>query len=161
MRETDKFVFFWGDEDVYSNFFYAPFTHKGIVFKWSEQAIMWRKAKLFGAHKIAEQILEADAPIKCKNLGRSHQIPFNEDVWVENRCKVYQEVLMDKFSLPQLKKEILATGDKHLVEASPFDDIWGIKMGENHRHVENPDKWRGLNLLGEVLMKVRKELKTS
>ncbi len=68
---------------------------------------------------------------------------------------------MDKFSLPQLKKEILATGDKHLVEASPFDGIWGIKMGENHRHVENPDKWRGLKLLGEVLMKVRKELKTS
>ncbi|ALO79648.1 hypothetical protein HOBO_240 [Bacillus phage Hobo] len=155
MRETAQFIFFWGNDDIYSNFFYSPFKHKGIMFKWSEQAIMYRKAKLFGADRIAELILRAQTPKQCKDLGRSREIPFDEGVWVGYREEIYGDVLFDKFSNPSLKKQLLATGDKILVEASPFDKIWGIGLGENHRDVENPTKWRGLNLLGEVLMEVR------
>ena len=159
MRQTDKFIFFWGNQDVYSNFHYSPFKHQGILFKWSEQAVMYRKAKLFGADKIAEQILKAQTPKQCKDLGRSRQIPFDEDVWYENREVIYKEVLLDKFSNPSLKKQILATEGKTLVEASPFDDIWGIKLSADHPHAEIPSKWKGLNLLGKVLMEVREELK--
>lgn len=159
MRITDKFVFFWMGEDVYSNFYYSPFTHQGIEFKWSEQAIMYRKAMLFGAVEIAQHILEADTPARCKFWGRSHDIPFNEDVWVKNREIIYKEVLRDKFALPELKKQILSTKNLTLVEASPTDKIWGIGLSEKHRHATDPTKWRGLNLLGKVLMEVREELR--
>lgn len=159
MRTTSKFVFFWGKEDIFSNFYYAPFRHHGIIFKWSEQAVMYRKAKLFGAYNIAEEILRAKTPKQCKDLGRSEKIPFNEDVWVRNREKIYKEVLLDKFSIPILKRELLSTKDKTLVEASPYDKIWGIGLGENHPYAEIPEKWQGKNLLGNVLMKVRHELR--
>lgn len=159
MRETEKFIFFWTGDDIYSNFYYSPFTHKGIEFKWSEQAIMYRKAMLFGAQTIAELILEADTPARCKFLGRSRDIPFNEDLWVKHRERIYKEVLRDKFSLPELKKKILSTENKTLVEASPSDRIWGIGLYENHKDATNPKKWRGLNLLGKVLMEVREELR--
>ncbi|WP_131924194.1 NADAR family protein [Hazenella coriacea] len=155
MRETDQFIFFWGNNDIYSNFYYSPFKHQGRMFQWSEQAIMYRKAKLFGADQIAEKILMASTPKECKALGRSREIPFSESVWKEHRELVYREVLLDKFSLPSLKMQIIATREKHLVEASPFDRIWGIGMGENDPDVEDPTKWRGLNLLGKVLMEVR------
>ena len=155
MRITDKFVFFWTKKDIYSNFFYAPFTHQNIVFKWSEQAVMYRKAKLFGADKIAQQILLAKTAKECKDLGRSRQIPFVEEVWVEARERIYKEVLLDKFSVPMLREQLLATGSKTLVEASPFDEIWGIALPEDHPHAEQPSKWLGLNLLGKVLMEVR------
>jgi len=159
MRVTDKFVFFWMGEDVYSNFYYSPFTHKGIEFKWSEQAIMYRKAMLFGAIGVAHEIMQSDTPARCKFWGRSKDIPFNEDVWIKNREKIYKEVLRDKFTLPELKKQILATENKILVEASPTDKIWGIGLSEKHRDATDPTKWRGLNLLGKVLMEVREELR--
>lgn len=159
MKTTDKFVFFWGKEDIYSNFFFHPFKHQELNFKWSEQAVMYRKAKFFGADEIANKILQAKTPKECKDFGRSRQIPFNETLWVENRERIYKEVLLDKFSSPKLKEQILATKDKTLVEASPYDNIWGIKMSAEHPDAENPSKWKGLNLLGKVLMEVREELK--
>lgn len=158
MRTTDEFVFFWGKHDMYSNFFFAPFKHQGHIFKWSEQAVMYRKAKHFGEMVIANKILLAKSPDECKKLGRSRAIPFVNTEWVKVREIIYKEVLMDKFSNPQMKKRILETGDKILVEASPFDDIWGIKLAHDHPDAEKPEKWRGMNLLGKVLMEVRSEL---
>jgi len=119
---------------------------------------MYRKARLFGAENIAKQILLAQTPKQCKELGRSRQIPFEEGKWVKIREQIYTEVLLDKFSIPNLKKQILSTQDKQLVEASPFDKIWGIGFASDHPDAEYPSKWRGLNLLGKVLMGVREEL---
>lgn len=158
MRQTDKFIFFWGNQDIYSNFYNSYFKHQGILFKCSEQAIMYRKAKFFGADNIANQILKATTAKQCKELGRSRQIPFDETTWVAVREFIYKEVLLDKFSNPKLKSQLLSTGDKVLAEASPYDKIWGIGMADDHPDVENPEKWKGLNLLGKVLMEVRSEL---
>jgi ribA/ribD-fused uncharacterized protein len=158
MRETDKFVFFWGNNDIYSNFYYFPFKHQGIVFKWSEQAIMYRKAKLFGADNIAEQILKAQTPKACKDLGRSRQIPFDNEIWEANREVIYEQVLIDKFGQGKLRLPLVQTMGKTLVEASPFDKIWGIGLGADHPHAEMPSKWKGLNLLGKVLMVVRNKI---
>lgn len=158
MRVTDKYVLFWTTKDVYSNFYPSNFTHQGISFKWSEQAIMYRKALLFGATDIANDILKASDPQECKMLGRSRKIPFDESIWVEHREQIFKEVLLDKFRIPSLQRVILSTGDRKFVEASPYDTIWGIGMRENHKDATNPKKWRGLNLLGKVLDEVKKEL---
>ena len=32
MRTTDEFVFFWGNQDIYSNFYPETFVHDGIRF---------------------------------------------------------------------------------------------------------------------------------
>ncbi|MGN6746782.1 NADAR domain-containing protein, partial [Neisseria sp. P0024.S002] len=44
------------------------------------------------------------------------------------------------------------------VEASPVDAIWGIGLAQDDPRAQNPLQWRGLNLLGFALMKVRDEL---
>lgn len=159
MRVTGKYVFFWTGKDIYSNFYYSPFVHQGILFKWSEQAVMYRKAMLFGSKGIAKKILEASEPRECKSLGRSKHIPFDGDVWDKNKERIYKEVLYDKFQLPPLKKEMLGTGDRLFVEASPYDTVWGIGMRENHPDVTDSSKWRGQNLLGKVLTEVREQIK--
>ena len=51
------------------------------------------------------------------------------------------------------------TGDTEIVEASPFDKIWGIGMDENHPEAETPEKWKGTNWLGEVLTSLREDIK--
>jgi len=59
---------------------------------------------------------------------------------------------------PELADFLRRTGAKVLVEASPFDRIWGIGIGRTHEDVARPGRWRGLNLLGFALMDVREEL---
>lgn len=50
------------------------------------------------------------------------------------------------------------TKNRVLVEASPYDKIWGIGIPADDKHIENPLEWKGQNLLGFALMEVRKEL---
>jgi ribA/ribD-fused uncharacterized protein len=65
-----------------------------------------------------------------------------------------------KFSQNEKFKEfLLSTNDKILVEASPYDTIWGIGMLETDPRAQNPSQWDGENLLGFALMEVRDELR--
>ncbi len=58
------------------------------------------------------------------------------------------------------KKDIaLQKGNKILVEASPYDTIWGIGMDANNLDRFDTSKWKGTNLLGKALMEVREKLK--
>ena len=52
-----------------------------------------------------------------------------------------------------------STGDSVLVEASPYDNIWGIRLAASSPEAQDPMKWRGQNLLGFALMEVRDELR--
>lgn len=159
MRITDKYVFFFTFKDYLSNFYQTSFTYRGFRFDNSEKAIMWSKAMHFGAIEVANQILQAPNPKEAKRLGRSKQIPFVESEWENVREKIYYDVLMAKFSVPHMKAKLLETENKTLVEASPFDKIWGVGLSENDPRIFNESEWKGQNLLGKVLMKVREDIK--
>ena len=49
--------------------------------------------------------------------------------------------------------------DAVLVEASPYDPIWGIKMKKEDAGVNNPNNWKGTNFLGFALMAARERIK--
>ena len=55
----------------------------------------------------------------------------------------------------ELTNYLLSTKKRILVEASPYDAIWGIGMSVNDENAMNPKEWQGLNLLGYALMEVR------
>jgi len=67
---------------------------------------------------------------------------------------------MHKFTLSEdaenLRAQLLATGERELVEASPMDRIWGVGFAERNAGA-NRQRW-GLNLLGKALMDVRGRL---
>lgn len=52
-----------------------------------------------------------------------------------------------------LREELLGTGDRELVEASPIDRVWGIGFAAEHAE-RMREEW-GENLLGKALMRVR------
>ena len=59
---------------------------------------------------------------------------------------------------PAMRAFLLATGQRVIVEASPVDAIWGIRMAATDPRVNDPSQWKGLNLLGFALMVVREQL---
>lgn len=159
MRVTDNFVFFWGNSDIYSNWHPARFRMDGHTFANSEQAMMYEKAILMGDSETAAKILKTPNPKAVKALGREVRF-WNEKLWENNRVRIMVKVCLAKFEAnSELTREMLETGDRVIVEASPYDKIWGIGMRENDEGVENPKKWQGLNLLGVALMRVRSILR--
>jgi len=85
---------------------------------------------------------------------------YDDKLWLANRYEIVKQGNYHKFSQNKdLKTFLINTKDRVLVEASPVDPIWGIGMATDHKDVSNPEKWKGLNLLGFALMEVRDELK--
>lgn len=77
-------------------------------------------------------------------------------VWYEKKLDIVVEGNKAKFSQnPELKEFLLKTGNAILVEASPYDKIWGIGMDIETAQNNLVDDWKGQNLLGCALMEVR------
>ena len=84
---------------------------------------------------------------------------FDQKVWDKFKYAIVLNGNWCKFSQNRdLREFLLSTGDSVLVEASPYDGIWGIRLAVSSPEAQNPMKWRGQNLLGFALMEVRDEL---
>jgi ribA/ribD-fused uncharacterized protein len=154
---TDKYVFFWNG--IYSQWHKANMTIGKIEYNSCEQYMMHQKALLFGDEETAELIILEQNPKEQKKFGRMVK-GFDKSTWDKNSLAIVYEGNLAKFSQNEdLKKEMLATGNRFFVEASPFDSIWGIGMDENAQGVEDPSYWLGLNLLGQALTLVKNELR--
>lgn len=164
----NKFLFFWGHQaskdgsitkTCFSQWWLSPFTVDGIEYPTAEHWMMAKKAELFKDHDILAKILQVKSPAEAKKLGRKVQ-NYQEETWLANRYGIVKEGNLNKFSQNKALKEfLLNTADRIIVEASSVDSIWGIGMATDNKHIENPEKWKGLNLLGFALMEVRDELR--
>ena len=155
MKTTSNMVLFWSG--VFSNFFPAKFVADGITFANSEQYFMYQKALTFGDLDTAQRILECDTPAEAKALGKTVD-GFNDEKWSEVRYDIMMDALRYKFDQNlDLKQQLIDTDTRILVEASPYDCIWGIGLKEDDPDALDQSKWRGKNLLGEALMQLRRE----
>lgn len=137
--------------------------------------MMYQKALLFHDQAIADLVLTAGHPRNVKALGRQVS-NFSEEIWKKHRMDIVRQANVLKFTTAvteegfrkgtgkeapildgSLRNMLLATGTCEIVEASPYDKIWGIGF-----KAADADKSRnhwGLNLLGKALMDVRDALK--
>lgn len=162
-KETDKYIFFWGG--IFSNWFKAPFTSNitatGSLYEFgcTEQYMMACKAHLFEDHETLELILDETDPRKHKDLGKKVK-GFKDEIWLPRARSIVYNGCYDKFyQNDKLFSIILSTEDKILVEASPYDKLWGIGLTCADPQALWPNLWLGKNWLGEVLMKVRQDLR--
>ncbi len=121
-------------------------------------ARMYCKAIVFDDQEIADEIALEPQPSKQKALGRGVR-GFDNEKWNAQREKIVEEGNWWKFTQSKernLKKMLLDTGDRLLVEASPSDRIWGVGYRAANA-AANRGNW-GENLLGKALMRVRDRL---
>jgi len=156
----------------FSNFHYAPFDfhlpefacHEGwshtIYCEVSEKAIMLTKAALMKDREIFEEIIQTKDPAAVKALGRSVS-PWNQALWDAHLEAVAFEVVRQKFaSSRQLRDLLFTTGDHVIAEATRNDSIWGIGINVDDPRVQDQRQWRGRNVLGFALMRVREHLRS-
>lgn len=159
-----KYLFFWGHQpnqdgsiskSCFSQWYDASFQIDGVRYPTAEHYMMAEKARLFKDNEILAKILATSHPGEAKKLGRQ-VTGFDQETWLEHRSPIVVRGNVGKFNQNEALKEfLLNTGERILVEASPRDRIWGIGLGQNNPDAANPDRWRGLNLLGFALMEVR------
>jgi ribA/ribD-fused uncharacterized protein len=162
-----KYLLFWGHRPqrdgspgpgYLSQWWPAPFVIDGIRYPTAEHHMMAGKARLFGDESIGRRILTASSPGAVKALGREIR-GFDEEVWQAHRFDIVVSANRAKFDQhPDLRAYLLGTKDRVLVEASPVDRIWGIGLAADDDRATDPARWRGLNLLGFALMRVRAHL---
>ena len=160
MSQYPIFDFFW--HGPLSNWSHSPFTARlwdGLErdFVNTEQWMMACKARLFEDFKSFDKILQETDPKLIKALGRQ-VLNFNQTIWNDNSRNLVYVGLSHKFQQNSRAWEILYSTKGILVEASPYDQIWGIGLASNHPDAQNPARWKGTNWLGNVLMAVRGDI---
>lgn len=166
--ESFTYVLFWGHRvppdgtvvsTCLSQWYPLGFTVDGIQYATAEHWMMACKARLFGDQEMLAEILHANTPDKAKKLGRKVR-NFDEALWKSQARGFVTEGNYAKFTQhSRLRDFLLSTGDAILVEASPFDRIWGIGLAASNPSSQSPLLWRGQNLLGFALMDVRERIR--
>mgnify|MGYP004001613247 CR=1 FL=1 len=157
-----KFLGFWGPHQkngFMCQWYDSIFNVNGVKYSCCEQYMMAKKAELFNDEKIRIQIVNTHNPKTVQRLGRKVK-NFNETIWKNKRFGIVCDGNYAKFSQNKdLKTLLMGTGQKTLVEGSPYDLIWGIGLKVSDPNFSNPSKWRGQNLLGKAIMQVRDKLR--
>lgn len=153
MRKYDKYTFFWSG--IFSQWDYSPFFLEGHDFSTCEQYMMYKKAILFNDAEIAIRILDEQDPRAQKKLGREVR-NFNVDMWESVARDIVFRGNAAKFTQNNYQRDkLLETHGTLVVEASPYDKIWGIGLDEKNAIITPPENWPGRNWLGLAITEVR------
>ena len=152
----NDFTFFWNGP--FSQWFIADFIIDGVKYNCCEQYMMAQKALIFEDHNVYNQIMNEKNPREHKALGRKIK-NFDKDTW-EAECRdiVYRGNYAKFTQNEDLYADMMETIGTELVEASPYDPIWGIGLAEDDSRAWDKSTWLGTNWLGEELTNVRNKL---
>ena len=140
-------VEFDGEYAFLSNFYPSTIYHDGITYPTNEHFFQAMKTLDIDERKA---IAAADTPGKAKRMGRN--VKLRPD-WEKIKVDVMRLGLILKFTDAELAEKLIATGDEELVEGNWWhDNTWG------NCHCTECSRKGGRNLLGMLLMEVRKEL---
>lgn len=153
--DTDSQVFFY-EQDFYvlSNFSAFQLKWAGQTFMTSEHAYQWTKFvhmdEKSNQHSAAvrDAIKEAKSAHDAYKLAEQNKLfrrPDWDDLKLECMCCILEQKAQQH---EYVRRKLLATGDRELIEDSWRDDYWG--WGPNRD---------GQNMLGRIWMKVRAEIR--
>lgn len=142
--DTDKQVFFY-EQDFYvlSNFSAFTLQWNGFRFDTSEAAYHYEKFEGTDS-EVQAMILEAPSAHQAFKIAESKKM-FRRQDWDAVKVGIMRDILRAKAEQHEyVRRKLLATGDRELVEDSWRDDFWG--WGPNHD---------GQNMLGRLWMELR------
>jgi len=145
-NDNEKQIFFYENEFYpFSNFSSFAIEWKGKLYPTSEHAYNSEK---FEDEKMKEEIRNSRSAHEAFKHAQANREKYRKD-WGEIRLGIMKNILRAKVEQhPYVKKKLLESGDKELIEDSWRDAFWGW----------GPDK-NGENYLGKLWMEIREEFK--
>lgn len=146
----DKFQGRW---HFLSNFYPCEIEHQGIKYPSVEHYYVAMKfddeqlidGKYYTPGDLRELISKIKDPGQVKRFGR--KVKLRKD-WDNQKLKVMNWGVREKFKNDRLSELLLSTGDEELIEGNFWNDTyWGVCNGKGQNH------------LGKILMEVRNELR--
>jgi len=148
LNSTDV-IFFYSEKERFgflSNFYPSPIIMGKKVWPTVEH---YFQAQKFDNSKHQEKIRKACSPTMAAHLGRSRKIQVRRK-WNDIRVNVMHLALYEKFNQHEdLRRELVSTGTKTLVEHTENDNFWG-----------DGGDGSGKNQLGKLLMKIREKFQS-
>lgn len=144
--DNDKQIFFYEQEFyVFSNFSAFKIEWKGELWMTSEHVFHSEK---FDDEKILEELKNTSSAHDAMKLAWANKDKYRTG-WDDIKLDVMRKILRAKVEQhPYVKKKLLESGDKELIENSWRDDFWGW----------GPNK-DGKNSLGKLWMEIREEFR--
>jgi len=138
-----EIVEFNGEHRFLSNFYPCEIHFEGKIYPSTEHAYVAAKT-LNEEHREKIRTLSAG---QAKRFGR-HNIIIRDD-WEEVKLEIMEYLVTQKFSSGPLKRMLIDTGSSSITEGNWWGDkFWGVDL----------ETGVGKNHLGEILMKIRKEI---
>ena len=132
---------FTGQYGWLSNFYHYRVVYEGKIYHSVENA--YQAAKTLDKNKRKE--FQKITPGQAKRKGA--KLSLRED-WNDVKLGIMEQLVRQKFQGAHLKKLLLETGEVEIIEFNRWGDTyWGVCDG------------KGENRLGNIIMKIRKELK--
>ena len=131
-----------------SNFYTSKIEYEGLTFLNTEAAFHAQKTLDLTERKEFTML----NPSEAKKKGR--RLLLRKD-WEEVKDEIMYEINMAKFTQNiDLKKKLLDTNEEELIEGNWWhDNYWGDCSCDKCKEI------KGRNTLGNILMRIRKELK--
>lgn len=137
---------------VFSNLYRCEVSLEGESFPTAEHAYQSAKPR---DDRVRKWLMDAPTPAllakTAHQLNRPWEVASN---WSKIKVEHMRKVLRAKFEQHvNLRKILLSTADRHIVEAGTIDDAAGRFWGEVNG--------KGKNMLGILLMELRQELRSN
>lgn len=150
---TERVCFYEQDFYVLSNFSSFNLKWKGHTFPTSEHAYHWEKFDgskwddPFQVSELRRNIAQAPSAHEAFTTGQAFK-KWQRPDWNSVKVGVMREILRAKVHQHEyVRRKLLATGRRELVENSWRDDFWGWGANQD-----------GQNILGKLWMEIRSEL---
>ncbi len=142
---------FYGWFSELSNFFLSPVKVGDRVFPTVEHYYTTRKAEINSQPDLAYRVKTAVSPLAANIITK--QLTMDPEIKLE----VMKIGLVAKFQVPEMKKALLATGNKVLLEAAARDPFWGCGCTMSSKEILHKDNWKE-NHMGKLLMGICTDL---
>ena len=147
MSQKDKPVKFSGVSEkngFFSNYAAFPIALDGQTWPTAEH---YFQARQFKDKKLDKELVKYKSASIAVRLCREQADRIRKD-WDKVKDTIMYDAVRAKFTQHEiLKEKLLATGESPIVHAAPDNDYWG-----------DGGDGSGKNMMGKILMKVRKEL---
>ena len=150
-------IVFKGKKDILSNFYECDIVWKDNNVNTSEKAYGVESAHENNRNDLANEIMRAQTGYDVKQLTKKI---YKSPSWKEKKVSVMTDIVREKVrQVQEVKDTLLHSGDRIIVEAVPGDYFWSCGLDKESAAATDPDHYPGNNVLGQIFMKIRSELR--